>query len=77
MIPTVKGDDVTREELTHNVRDVGRAAAKEEMGLIGKEGPRITGGLCFRKQRGQTSDEVVSVFVTAEDIPSLDPLIMT
>ena len=73
MIPTVKGDDVTREELTHNVRGAGGAAAKEEMGMIGKEGPRITGGLCFRKKKGQTSNEVLSIFVTAEDIPSLDP----
>jgi hypothetical protein len=48
------------------------------MGVIGKKGPGIAGGLCFRKRRGQASDEVVSIPVIPEDIFSLDPpLIIT
>jgi hypothetical protein len=73
MMPTVKGHNVAGEELTHNGGDAGRPTAKEEMGVIGKKGPGIAGGLCFRKQRGQASDELISIPVIPEDIPSLDP----
>ena len=59
-----------REELTDNVGYAGRATAKEEMGVIGKEGPPMAGGLHFRKKKGQASDEVVSIPVIPEDVPS-------
>jgi len=69
----VKGNNVPGQEFAHQESDTQGTAPEEEMSMIWEKCPRVARSFRLRKERCEAINEIVSISVAAEDVPSLDP----
>jgi len=69
-VAAIEGCGIPREKASHERRDSLRTASKKNVGMIGKQSPRVDGGRQFQRKRAQSGNEVLPVFSLPNDLSS-------
>ena len=70
---SVEGDSVSGHETAHDLAEWRRACTKQQMKMIGNDGPGIALSLGLFEDNGQPIEEGFAVLVVFEDLSSFDP----
>ena len=72
-VASIEGDGIARQELAHQCREPGRAAAQQQVGVIGQETPGVNGGARAPHAVGHARHEVLPIGGCQEELSALDP----
>jgi len=71
-VAAVEADGVSRKQPSHERGKGDKPGSKEEMGVIGKEHPCVTGGLGLGQKFRRTRQEILPIPVVYEDLSTLN-----
>jgi hypothetical protein len=66
----VKSNNITRQEASHESGHWLRSRTEKKVGIIGHKNPRITGCPCLGTKNRKPSNEVIAIFIIAENVPA-------
>jgi hypothetical protein len=72
-VTTVEVTGVTCQEATHELRESGRTAAEQDVGVIREECPRIDLGLRLRGSLAEAGQEFRSIGIILDNLATLHP----
>jgi hypothetical protein len=70
-VAPIEANRVPREKPSHHLRKGYLTGPQEEMGVISKQCPNVTGGFALRKEITKALNEILAVLFIPKDLPPL------
>ena len=72
-VSMIELDGISGEQSSHDMRQRCGTTAKQQVGVVGYEGPGIAGGRGFREDLSETHKEIITVLIIPENLFTLNP----
>jgi hypothetical protein len=70
-VTEIEANRIPREKPSHHLGKSYLSGPQQEMGVIGKQCPSVTGGSALRKEISQALNEILAVLLIPKDIQPL------